>query len=135
YGLGNTARYDSSLPARFYNYDRNTLPSIKINARGDLFGAWKALAGYRFTFNRITPLYGADDQGTTTSQLVEDFKAGRVFGFETATGMFSRREGIALGGLVYDTRDNEPAARSGVFHEASVRIGSRALGGQDEWQG
>lgn len=158
YGPGNGASYDPAVdtcadhgplsvdpshcagtPAfrglRFYRYDRNTLPRLKLNFRGPLAGPWKFLAGVRFSLNRITPFYGPDDLGQQgESQLALDARAGRISGYE-GDAPFTRREGFATLGLVYDTRDNEPAAHSGMFLEGSLRAGSRALGGEDEWQG
>jgi outer membrane protein assembly factor BamA len=120
---------------RYYRYSRDTLPRIKLNFRGDVDGPWKALAGYRFSLNRITPFYGLSDLGQTgESQLQADALAGRIHGYE-GDAEFTRREASLVVGGVYDTRDNEPAPVTGVFHEVSLTGASKLLGGEDAWWG
>lgn len=123
--------------ARYYRYQQQTLPRIKLNLRIDLDGPWKLFAGYRFRLTRITPLYGPDDLGQhDLSQLILDAQAGKLTGFDgiNPSASFFRRTAEATSGLVYDGRDNEPAPTEGMFHELSLRTGLRPLGGQfDNW--
>jgi hypothetical protein len=161
YGLGNSSTYQEQLdtcgnrdslavdpnvcpgnPAfkglRYYRYNQETLPRIKLNLRRDLSGYWKLFAGYRFRLTRISPLYGSDDLGQQgTSQLILDAQAGKLTGFDGAdpSQVFRRRTAELAGGLVYDGRDNEPAPTEGMFHELSLRGGLRPLGGQFNYWG
>ena len=124
------------LGARYYRYDRNTLPRIKLNLRRDLRGPWKLFGGYRFTLNHITPFYGPDDLGQTgDSQLAADARAGRLVGWDGSRRAFDLRTSEVTAGVVYDSRDNEPAPTSGMFHEVSARAGLRALGSQFDYRG
>lgn len=159
YGLGNEAAYVESADTcadrdalaknpdacpgnaafrglRYYRYDRNTLPRIKLNVRRDVSGPWKLLAGYRFTLNHITPFYDAGDLGQTgDSQLAADARAGRLIGWDGTRRAFDLRTSEVTAGVVYDTRDNEPAPVSGMFHEVTVRAGLRGLGSQFDYRG
>jgi outer membrane protein assembly factor BamA len=161
YGLGNTSTYQAQLdtcddraalaadpdhcpgdPAfkglRYYRYDQETLPRIKLNFRRDLNGPWKLFAGYRFRLTRISPLYGADDLGQHgNSRMIEDARAGKLAGYDGSDpgASFRRRTAELTGGLVYDARDNEPAPTEGMFHEVSLRGGLRPLGGEFNYWG
>lgn len=161
YGLGDSSKYQGQFvtcadraslaidpdqcpgnPAfkglRYYNYDQQTLPRIKLNLRRDLGGPWKLFAGYRFRLTRFSPLYGPDDLGQHgASQLIIDARAGKLAGFDGAdsTRSFRRRTAELTGGMVYDSRDSEPAPTEGMFHELSLRSGLKPLGGQFDYWG
>ena len=161
YGLGNSSRYEEQLDTcaeraalaadpdrcpgnpefkglRWYRYDQQTLPRVKLNLRRDLGGPWKLFAGYRFRLTRISPLYGADDLGQhDVSQFILDAQAGRLSGYDGSDPgrSFRRRTAELTAGLVYDSRDNEPEPTEGMFHEVSLRSGLKTLGGQFDYWG
>ena len=113
---------------RFYRYDQRTLPRIRLNLRRDIDGPWKLFAGYRFRLTHLAPLYDAGDLGQHgPSLLMLDGYAGAQ--------EFDRRVAEITGGVVFDTRDNEPAPTEGMFHEASLRSGLRAAGGEFNYWG
>jgi hypothetical protein len=83
--------------------------------------------------NKISPLYSPEDLGQgANSQLAEDARRGLLTGWDGSSPgqAFQLRTSEVTLGLVYDTRDNEPAPTEGMFHEASARSGLKALGGQ-----
>ena len=124
--------------ARYYRYNRNSLPRLKLNLRRDLAGPFKLLAGYRFSLNKISPLYSPGDLGQGQgSQLTADARRGLITGWDGSNPgeSFRLRTSELTAGLVYDTRDNEPAPTEGMFHEVSARSGLRALGGQFDYGG
>ena len=161
YGLGNQSRYVEAIDtcgdkdalaanpdrcpgnpqfkgARYYRYNRNSLPRIKLNLRRELGGPYQLLAGYRFSLNRISPLYSTGDLGQgSESQLTEDARKGLITGWDGSNPGkgFRLRTSEAIAGLVFDTRDNEPAPTEGMFHEISARAGLQALGGQFDYGG
>src|SRR2546430_6687500 len=126
------------LGLRYYRYDQQTLPRIKLNLRRDLGGPWKLFAGYRFRLTRISLLYGTDDLGQRdVSRLILDARAGILTGYDGSnpSQSFSRRTAEVTGGLVYDSRDSEPAPTDGMFHEVSLRAGLLPLGGEFDYWG
>jgi len=161
YGVGNNSVYDPQLDTcadraalaldpdhcpgnpgfkglRYYRYAQETLPRIKLNLRRDLGGPWRLFGGYRFRPTRISPLYGAEDLGQQGgSLLISDARAGKLIGYygTDPSRSFWRRTAELTAGLVYDSRDNEPAPAEGMFHEVSLRTGLRLLGGQFDYWG
>jgi hypothetical protein len=145
YGIGNSSVYQEQFVsctggcspafkgAHYYQYDQQTLPRFKLNLRRDLGGAWQLFGGYRFRLTRIAALYGADG----TSQLIADAQSRKLVGFDGSNPEqpFRLRTAELTSGLVYDTRDNEPAPTDGMFHEVSLRGGLRAFGGQFDYWG
>lgn len=123
---------------RYYRYNQETLPRIKLNVRRDLAGEWKLFTGYRFRRTRIAPLYGKGDLGQRdVSQMILDAQAGRLTGYDGSnpSASFVRRTAELTFGLVYDTRDNEPAPTQGMFHEASLRGAAHPLGSEFDYWG
>lgn len=118
---------------RYYQY-RALMPSLLLNLRRDLGGPWQLMTGYRAQLTFIDTQYPDDLGQTTPSRLVEDLQAGEpIVGLEDldAGGQAAMtRTAYVQAGLVYDTRDNEPAPTRGFWHEASLRGASPALGGQ-----
>lgn len=117
---------------RYYVYERRTLPRIALMARRPLVDPWKLFGGYRLQFVNIRPMYPLKDLGQTAdSRLVEDAKAGLLVGYDgQSTEPFNLRSAELIAGIIYDTRDNEPAPGRGMFHEASLRVAAPVIGSQ-----
>ena len=118
---------------RYYQY-RALQPSLAVHLRRDLNGPWQLMTGYRAQLAFIGTRYPDDLGQTTPSRLVEDLQAGEpIVGLElddTDGTAAMTRTAYVQAGLVYDTRDNEPAPTCGFWHELSLRGASPALGGQ-----
>ncbi len=160
YGLGNTAPHVSELTdcadrdalatnpdvcpgnpefrgLRYYTYDHQSLPRIRLNARRELSDTWRLFLGYRLRVDRIRARYSADDLGQTgDSKLMEDAAAGVLEGYEGGLSeSLSERTSEFLAGIQYDTRDMESSPTLGMFHELSLRGGASPLGSQFNYWG
>jgi outer membrane protein assembly factor BamA len=160
YGLGNNAQYEEELsgcedrealesnpdvcpdnPAfrglRYYTYDHQSLPKIRLNARRELSDTWKLFLGYRLRMDRIKPHYAADELGQSgDSKLLEDASAGLFEFYEgPLPETVSERTSEVIFGIQYDTRDPESSPNRGMFHELSVRGGASAIGSQFNYWG
>lgn len=159
YGLGNDSVYDQELDAcaaraalaedpdtcpdnprfrglRYYVYDKRTLPRISLTLRRELSGPWKTFGAYRFNLTTIRTEYPQDLGQRTDSRLVEDAKAGLLTGYDGASkAPFQLRTGELTAGLIFDSRDHEPAPMSGMFNELSLRGGTPLLGSQFSYWG
>jgi hypothetical protein len=126
---------------RYYNYESVT-PLLIFNVRGDLSGPWKAFGGYRFRMTFLKTRYTLEDLGQTTpSKLQEDLAAGvppvvNALGQDNAGASYlpPRRNAELVAGIVYDSRDNEPAPTSGMFHDIAL-VGAGPILGGEFWYG
>ncbi len=160
YGLGNTASYvpafsdcanRDALAAnpdvcpdnsdfrglRYYTYDHQSLPRIRINARRQLSNTWMLFLGYRLRMDRIRTRYASDDLGQTgDSKLIEDASAGLIGSHSSGLpDTISERTSEVMFGVQYDTRDIESSPTLGMFHELSVRGGAGPIGSQFNYWG
>jgi Omp85 superfamily domain len=122
---------------RYYTYDHQSLPKIRINARRELNDTWMLFLGYRLRMDRIRMRYSTDDLGQTSdSKLIEDSATGlgESSGTNPAEPLSERTSEVILG-LQYDTRDTETSPTLGMFHELSVRGGAGAIGSQFNYWG
>jgi outer membrane protein assembly factor BamA len=160
YGLGNTAEHITPFTdcedrdalktnpdvcpgnpefrgLRYYTYDEESLPRVRLNARRQLADEWQLFLGYRLRINRLRLRYSAEDLGQSgDSKLLEDAAAG-VFG-QYEGGLPDRlteRSSELLVGVQYDTRDIETSPTSGMFHEVALRAGLTPLGSQFNYWG
>jgi len=118
---------------RYYRFDELDLPSLRINLRYPLGGAWSVFGGYRFRYTRVQVLYPASQGGTQQSQLLTDARAGLLSGYNGSGDPYAPfwlRYGELAGGVAYDSRDNEFAPVKGMFHDLSLRTWLHPLGGQ-----
>lgn len=114
---------------RYYSFERRAFPSLAFNARRSLMGPLQLALGYRFRLTEVSSRYSAEDLGQSRdSRLEEDARAGLLTGIdaEARTGTFRTAEVTA--GLLFDTRDNEPAPVKGMFHELTLRGAAGATG-------
>ncbi|WP_224247790.1 Omp85 family outer membrane protein [Hyalangium gracile] len=160
YGLGNTASFVKEFSRcddrdalegnpdvcpgnpdfrglRYYTYDHQSLPRIRLNARRQLSDTWRLFLGYRLRMDRIRMRYSPDDLGQSgDSKLLEDTSTGVLQSDEGSLGdPLSQRTSELMVGLQYDTRDIEAAPTLGMFHELSVRGGAGAIGSQFNYWG
>jgi outer membrane protein assembly factor BamA len=122
---------------RYYTYDNESLPRLRLNARRELTGDWMLFLGYRLRMDRLRVRYSADDLGQSgDSKLIEDGAAGVFDQYEEGIqDRFTERSSELIVGIQYDTRDLETSPTSGMFHEVSVRAGLTPLGSQDNYWG
>ena len=117
---------------RYYRYSL-LLPAMDVNVRRDLRKPWQLMGGYSLQFAQIETQYPDELGQTTPSRLVEDLNNGEpLVGLENLDPNGNAdltRNGILQAGIVYDTRDNEPAPTGGAWHEFSLRAGSPVFGG------
>jgi hypothetical protein len=115
---------------RYYSYEQRTFPSIAFNARRSLQGPFQLALGYRFRLTQVNPRYGVEDLGQAgASRLEEDARAGLLTGWDGSEGGAATfRTAEVMAGLLYDTRDNEPAPVRGMFHELAARGAMEATG-------
>lgn len=118
YGLGNASKDDVSIDDfdadtmpveherafRFNQYDR-FFPQLRADLQLELFGDVEAFAGVGITWNWVSS-YAGSKLEADTSDLVG---VGRHGVIDTQLG------------LLFDTRDNETAPQTGMFHELSLR--------------
>lgn len=117
---------------RYYRYNL-LMPGGVINIRRDLKKPWQLMASYQLEVVKAQTQYPDDLGQTTPSRLVEELNAGEpIVGLELDPDGVAdwTRNGTLQVGLVYDTRDNEPAPTNGSWHEFSLRAASPILGGQ-----
>lgn len=122
---------------RYYAYEERTLPRISVNLQRQIHGAWRAYVGHRLRITTVTPTYTRDDLGQSRDgRLLEDAKAGELTGYDGQSGdPFTLRTGELQVGLLYDTRDNEPAPNAGMYHDLSVRVAAVPTGSQYTYGG
>jgi outer membrane protein assembly factor BamA len=116
---------------RYYTFEQRTFPSVALNARRALSGAFQLALGYRFRLSQVNTRYSVEDLGQAgPSRLEEDARAGLLPGWEggEAGGEATFRTAEVMAGLLYDSRDNEPAPVRGMFHELAVRGALEATG-------
>ncbi|MDP2344698.1 MAG: BamA/TamA family outer membrane protein [Deltaproteobacteria bacterium] len=97
---------------------------VPLPTRVEIFGGWRG-SGY-------IPGTWADDDGDGEadlspypgSQYAQDFAVGEP-GFAS----------VLQAGVMYDTRDNEPSPRKGVWAEASLRAATALWGSSWDWVG
>ncbi|WP_163862160.1 Omp85 family outer membrane protein [Myxococcus eversor] len=121
---------------RYYSFEQRTLPSVVFNARRTLRGPLQVSVGYRFRLTRIRSRYSAKDLGQSRdSRLEEDARAGLLTGLEAGGGEGTFRTAEVTAGLLWDSRDNEPAPVRGMFHELAVRGAVGATGSSFSYWG
>jgi Omp85 superfamily domain len=113
------ARYDSYLLVQ---------PLLLLSLQRSVLGGlvWP-LFGLGFSNTRADATYHANGPNQAPTRLEEDCRAGIIVGCSGGWNNFFRL-GVAL-----DTRDYEPDPNRGVFVDAALDIGSRALGSHYEW--
>jgi hypothetical protein len=119
--------------ARYDSYDHEEPILILSVERSYLHGLLRPLAGLGFSYNHLrdytgqtVTVNGAPAQMGTT-RLREQCQQGLLVGCDGGWDNFLRF------GLAFDTRDFEPDPNRGVFIDASLDIGTRALGGAHQW--
>jgi outer membrane protein assembly factor BamA len=160
YGLGNTAQDTTEFSAcddrealksnpdvcpdnpefrglRYYTYDHQSLPRIRLNARRPLSDNWLLFLGYRLRMDRIRMRYSAEDLGQTgDSKLLEDASAGLLDSQASTLGdPVSERSSELMAGVQYDSRDIESSPTVGMFHELSLRGGAGPIGSRFNYWG
>lgn len=93
-------------------------------------GRLRPLAGLGFTYNQVhdyTPAANAPTSAVAATRLHDDCQAGTIVGCAGGWNNFFRF------GVSFDTRDYEPDPNRGVFVDAALDLGSRALGSRYEW--
>ncbi len=121
------------IGTRYNNYSER-VPAVLLNVRRDLTDDWQLFLGYRFRYYDLEVRYPEDDLGQDApSKLVEDLEAGAdLVGLELddAGNPRGQRDGDLRVGIIYDTRDNEPAPTSGMWHAVLVRMAGPVAGGR-----
>jgi outer membrane protein assembly factor BamA len=160
YGVGNTARLSSELSdcadrealkadpdlcpgnpdfrgLRYYTYDHQSLPRVRLNMRRELSDSWRLFMGYRLRIDRLLTRYSAEELGQRgDSKLHEDAAAGVLEPYEgPLASRLSERTSELIAGIQYDTRDTESGPTTGMFHELSARGGAGLLGSQFNYWG
>jgi outer membrane protein assembly factor BamA len=122
---------------RYYTYDQETLPRIRLNARRALADNWLLFLGYRLRVDRLRLRYSAEDLGQSGgSKLLEDGAAGVFEEYEAGLAdRFTERTSELTAGIQYDTRDEETSPTWGMFHELSLRGGFSPIGSQFNYWG
>ena len=127
---------------RFYQYDLEIFPSVQLTVLRSIGGPWSVLFGYQFQLVGFQPLYRPDDLGQDTgSQLSADAGQGRLVGWDGQSipgdpyHRFRQRYAELVGGVRFDTRDNEFAPTRGMFHELSLRGAAHPLGSESSLVG
>ncbi len=122
---------------RYYAYDHESLPRIRLNARRELTDDWMLFLGYRLRMDRLRLRYSAEDLGQSgDSKLLEDAVAGVFEQYEGGLqDRFTERTSELIAGIQYDTRDVETSPTWGMFHELSVRGGLSPIGSQHNYWG
>ncbi|MEL6546518.1 MAG: BamA/TamA family outer membrane protein, partial [Myxococcota bacterium] len=125
------------IGARYNNYSER-VPALLLNVRRDLTDDWQLFLGYRFRYYDLDVQYPEDDLGQTAdSKLLEDLRSGEdIVGLELDASGAPRgqRDGDVRIGIIYDSRDNEPAPTSGVWHSLMLR-GAGPVAGGKFWYG
>ncbi|MEW5855374.1 MAG: BamA/TamA family outer membrane protein, partial [Myxococcota bacterium] len=114
----NTATMAASeeLGRKYYQF-RQLAPYGVVNARYGVTDQVDLFASYKLQYYRIDPY--------PLSQLAE----------EKPLGMRGGTTSMPQLGVVFDTRDHEPAPTFGIFSEVSARVSSRAWGSGYDWFG
>ncbi|NPC87101.1 BamA/TamA family outer membrane protein, partial [Pyxidicoccus fallax] len=121
---------------RYYSYEQRTVPSVVLNTRRSVKGPWQVALGYRFRLTRVRTRYDADDQGQSRhSRLEEDARLGLLTGLEGGPRADTFRTAELMAGLLWDSRDNEPAPVRGMFHELALRGAAGATGSAFDYWG
>lgn len=118
--------------ARFYTNDL-IAPYLFFNARRDIEGTpWKLFGGYKFRLAKIV-----DHPERSPNTFVDTkLRLDKPLGWDCGRGGKSMcRTAWLDAGIVYDTRDLEPAPMSGMFHELSLRGASKWLGSSFNYGG
>lgn len=125
------------IGARYNNYSER-VPAVLVNVRRDFTDDWQLFLGYRFRYYDLEVRYPDEDLGQDApSKLVEDLRAGAdLVGLELDEGLNPRgqRDGDIRAGIIYDSRDNEPAPTSGMWHSLLFRAAGPVAGGR-YWYG
>lgn len=117
FGQGNAAPVianpDGSLGNR-YQYKHREIRA-RVNLRSPLSGPLSVM--YGFSIRNVSP------EAYPESKLAIDSRLREADGAPVVHGLRTLNHGMVLGGLVYDTRDNEITPRKGSLDEYGLRLG------------
>lgn len=136
YGIGNSATipdmtsYDGLTPEqneriyKYYGSFQKLEPKLILNLRRNLEGPWKLFNALQVKYTTITPhskatleQYAPEVAGAVDDTWMSYLEETKPYGY--GGGVVSYLQG----GVVFDGRDMEASPNSGIFAEASLRLG------------